>query len=644
VISKSLFFHRPSIPRTLFPVLLCSLLLLDIPALAGNEYIPLQEIKPGMTGYGLTVFEGSRIDTFTVTVIGIQKKVRTAGSLILVEVAGHDLARSSIAQGMSGSPVFLDGRLAGALAFGWGGALRPLAGVTPAREILGLPRDPEPLPGGRPADGADRKGRSGVDMMRLVPGGDGRSLAGDLFGQAAVDQEGANTGNLLRGWPEPEKLARLLLEQDLPEGTGSDGRSPGNWFYSPLGADGSKAAGDPAADEGILRPGSACAVPLVSGDAQLGVMGTVTWVDGKDIFMMGHPFMQRGPVNLPLATAEILTVFPSRQLSFKLGSVGRIVGTVHHDQRAGLSGRLGVVPELIPVEAEVELPGGGRLEERWRKYSFQVVQDPQLTPTLVFWSLYNALLVEGDDASRQNLEYTITIEWEDSGGSAEEPLVLTGVMAGPGGAGRLATEWMAPISLLLNNPFREIRLKAVRASLTISRPMAMATINGVAGPRLLAEPGREFLCRVEVTPRLGAPRLVEVPVVLPADLAPGNYRLAVASAAEMFALDAERAPGKFQVTSLEGMMEILRADRAAGMLVVALLAPGRNLVLAGKELDGLPGRVARVIKSGNLDAAPTLADFVARSHVATDWFLQGHAIRNIKITPGAKPAKQERRP
>ena len=104
----------------------------------GGGFIPLDEITPGMTGYGLTVFAGSKIDTFGVTVVGVQPNVRADGSLLVIEVSGHGLEVSSIAQGMSGSPVYLDGRFAGALAFGWGGALKPFAGVTPAAEILAL--------------------------------------------------------------------------------------------------------------------------------------------------------------------------------------------------------------------------------------------------------------------------------------------------------------------------------------------------------------------------------------------------------------------------------------------------------------------------------------------------------------------------
>ena len=618
-----------------FLALLLLLMGLAVPLFAA-DYIPLAEVSRGMTGYGLTVFEGSRIDTFQVKVLGVQDRVRAAGSLIVVEVGGHGLEDSSIAQGMSGSPIFIDGRFAGALAFGWGGALRPLAGVTPAQEILALPTDIAHTLKPSSMTAAAHRSVAGTSMEPLIHPGDGQALAAAVMAEPGSPPEMTMARNRPDSGETPEELLLQLMD--------TDSKNPGSWFMSPVGfaQTGSAGATDKAA--GSLQPGSSCAVPLITGDAQLGAIGTVTWVEGQDVYMMGHPFLQRGPVNLPLATAEILTIMPSRQLSFKLGYVGEIVGTVHHDQRAGLSGRLGPAPELIPVEVDLVLPTVTGEPGQAKNYNFGVVDDFQLTPTLVFWALFNSLLVEGDDASGQTITYRIELDWEGTDSLDGQPLILSGVSAGPGGVGRLATEWMAPISLLLNNSFAKVRLKGVKARLAVSRPVETAAITGITVPRLVAAPGQDLLCQIEVTPRLGSPEMIEIPVHLPAHLPDGNYRLAVANAAEMFALESQRAAGKFQVTSLNGMLDILRTERSAGTLVVTLLAPGSGMVLDGREMSGLPQRVSRVIRSGNMEAGRTLADIIARRDLPTGWLLQGHAVRNIKVASEAKPAKQERRP
>ncbi|MBU8870418.1 MAG: hypothetical protein KOO60_06080 [Gemmatimonadales bacterium] len=629
------------------------------------EPIPLAEITRGMSGFGLSVFEGSRIDTFEVKVIGVQANTRAAGSLILVEVAGHGLEVSRVVQGMSGSPIFLDGRFAGALAFGWSGSLSPIAGVTPAEEILALPTE-EPL------SSRTRSQVGGGHIRDLIPDGVGTSalaLEMDEFfaggsstrnlsaGSGSGGRDGQDlTYGLKNEWPAPGDLIRSLLSG---MGSATDPSAPGSgsWICQPLnlryvgsgpGKEGTVAYDAVGSDATAapLAPGSACAIPLIIGDALLGAIGTVTWVQGEHVFMMGHPFMQRGPVNFPLASAEILTVLPSRDMSFKMGSIGPIVGSVHHDQRAGLSGRLGVEAPLIPVEVTVESSG---LEpdvpaSETRTFRFQVVDDPFLTPTMVFWALYNSLLVEGDDASLQSVEYTVETTWEGHESLTGKPLILAGTTSGPSGVRGLANQWMAPLAMLLSNPFDPVELKSVQATLRVTKELRDATIVGLTGPRTVARPGSEIVYRVELAPRKGENRFIDFPMTLPDHLAAGPYRIVAASAAEFFALEAQRATGRFQVRSLQDTVELLATPRSPSALVLAVLAPGRGLVLGGKEMSSLPGSVHRLLRGGNLQADPTLADFVLRREQDTTWTLQGHAILELHLPTPNDPRQEERRP
>ncbi len=609
-----------------------ALCLLILPGLSwATDFIPVSEISQGMRGYGLTVFEGSRIDTFAVEVVGIQKRSRVDGNLILIEVFGHDLERSSIVQGMSGSPIYIEGRFAGALAFGWAGSLRPLAGVTPARDILGLPVNPEVA--------EHSLGISNLEtvqsMLPLLAGYTSEpTFALDVLDKApaTVAQHMANVQ-----WPAAEQLIWSLLEEATAS-AGVDLPLEENWYCSPVG-NVSGVTGGNSGSGGTLVPGAACAIPLITGDAMLGATGTVTFTEGDNVLMMGHPFMQRGPVNLPLATAEILTVFPSRQMSFKMANVGEVVGSVHHDQRAGLSGKLGPAPQLVPVTVDIEYS-----DTHQQRYNFQVVDDPLLTPSLVFWTFYNSLLAEGDDASNQNISYEVTSHWQGSDLLDDLPLVVSGVAAGPGGAMSLAGDWMAPFSLLLSNPFQEVKLESVQAKFKISKTLHTARITGLDGPRNLVAGSGPIMVQVEVTPRLGAKRVVEVELPLPANIEAGGYRLVAASAAEFFALEAQRAAGRFQVASLDGTVKILNLDRAADQLVVAILAPGESLMIADREMNHLPGSVSRLLKQGNMQIQSTMADFVSRVTQSMPQALQGHAVRKLRVHPAPVPIKEERRP
>lgn len=595
------------------------------------DYIPVSDISRGMKGYGLTVFEGSRIDTFGVEVVGIQERSRVDGNLILIEVSGHDLERSSIAQGMSGSPIYIEGRFAGALAFGWAGSLRPLAGVTPARDILNLPVNPESVPN------SAQLSRSGMvqDMLPLLAGLDSDpEFAAEVLG-GAVNRNSLEKNATM--WPAADRLILDLLKE-ATSAVGAGFLEQEYWYCNPVGG-GSSSGGTSQGSAEPLKPGSACAVPLITGDAMLGVTGTVTWVEGNDVLMMGHPFMQRGPVNLPLATAEVLTVFPSRQMSFKMATVGGIVGSVHHDQRAGLAGKVGPAPRMIPVSVDVEFLGS-----HTRHYDFEVVEDPLLTPSLVFWTLYNSLLAEGDDASNQNISYEVKSHWRGPSILENSPLVISGVAAGPGGAMSLAGDWMSPFSLLLSNPFQKVALDKVQARFRISNSLNTARITGLDGPRNVRIGAEQVTVQVEVTPRRGVKEVVEVELKLPANIKAGAYRLVAASASEFFALEAQRAAGRFQVASFDGAVKILTMARGADDLMVAILAPGQGLMIADRQMNHLPGSVSRLLQKGNMQIQTTMADYVARENQPMPFALQGHAVRKLRIHSAPMPVKEERRP
>jgi hypothetical protein len=436
------------------------------------------------------------------------------------------------------------------------------------------------------------------------------------------------------GWVAPEAVARRLLAPLLGEEP-----TPAGWVCrpagSPVAATASSATGSAPA---TLVPGGACAIALVLGDAQLGAVGTVTWVDGRDVWMMGHPFMQRGPVRLPLATAEIVTLFPSRQMSFKMGSIGEVVGTVHQDRRPALTGQLGTEPPLLPVTVGIRDPRGEST------YEFEVADDPLLAAALVFWSAYNALLVEGDDASLQTVRWTLDLDWRSDLESGTQRLRLAGAGAGPGGAAALGQGLMAPLNLLLANPFHDVSLERVAISLETSPGLATATVLGLTAPRRVAAGTAILPVSVEIEPRRGERRNLDVALKLPAGLAPGRHRLVVANAAEFFALEAQRAAGLFQVADLAATVELLAAERGPGTLTLALLVPGNNVVVRGRELTALPGSLRQTVRRSAGQEGRTLADFVARRDVPTEWLLTGHAVLDLEVTATDAPLEPERRP
>jgi len=587
--------------------------------------LPLDGVRTGMKGHGLTVVRGSEVERFEVEVLGVVRNSAPGRSLIVVSLSGLGLEETGVVAGMSGSPVYVDGKLLGAVSFGWQGALRPIAGVTPAGELLGVSA---PIAGPPVTRGAVSQ-----DLTTLFGADADQGLATALFADAP-----AAVSSPALPWPvvsagiSAEDLA-LALVPGLATTVGSDGRLPFG-LYSLAAGD---ATGRPAT-AATLTPGSACAVVLVSGDAQLGAIGTTSLVDGDQVVLMGHPFLQVGPVDLPLATAEVVTMFPSRVMSFKMASAGTVVGRVTHDQRAGLAGRLGECAPTVPVKVRIE--GGAVVQQ----YAYEVALEPQLTPALAFWCVHNSLLASGDDGSLQTVSYDLTTRWRTAAGEDLAPVRLTGVTAGPGSVAALGSEWVPLLRLLMNSRHASLVPTAVEAVLHAQRPLDAALIVGAQAPARVA-PGETFAVAVDLEAWRGAPRRETVELTVPADLVPGRYKVGVASATEFFALDAQRAPGLFQDDNLAATLALLAVPRSPSTLVVALVSPDAGFVAGGRELAHLPGSVRRALRDGPAHAStPTLATYAARAERELGLLLQGNAVIDLEIQSPPRPVAEEKRP
>lgn len=590
---------------------------------------PLDDVKPGLHGFGLTVFAGTAVDTFGVEVLGVRRHASPGGDVILVELSGHGLETSAVAQGMSGSPVYIDGKLLGAVSFGWQGALRPIAGVTPARELLEVSAQPVTTPAAR---AADRQGLSGCFGSAAA-----RALAAELLPGLPLPEPTGSVVPTVRPGMGPEALA-LALVPGLADLVAGDGKLPFGLYASAAGELASPSSSAAVAAPNTLTPGSACAVVLVAGDAQLGAIGTTSLVDGDRVVLMGHPFLQVGPVDLPLATAEVVTMFPSRVMSFKMASAGPVIGRVTHDQRAGLAGRLGEFATTVPVEVRVE--DGDDV----RQYAYDVALEPQLTPTLAFWCVQNSLLAVGDDASLQTVTYDLTTRWRTAAGDVLPPVVLSGVTAGPGSLAGVGTDWVPLLRLLMSSRHAALVPTSIEAVVRTRRPVEAALITGAQAPAQVA-PGDSFHVVVDLERWRGPRQRETLTLTVPPGLPPGRYRLGVANASEFFALDAQRAPGLFQDDNLDATFALLAAPRSPSTLVAALVAPQGSYVAGGRELPHLPGSVRRALAEAPAEAAtPTSASYAARAERELGLLLQGHAIIDLDIQSPPRPAAQEMRP
>ena len=530
-------------------------------------------LKPGQKAVVKTVFSGGRVEEFDAEIVGVLKGGRAEGDLILAKATSERVIRSGVAQGMSGSPVYVDGRLIGALSSGWSFSREPLFGVTPIGEMLAVLDLPTAT--GDPGTA----GPAGIEAPR------GSSRFGEF--RWSDDPEPAE--------PVPIAPATRTLPAALPVPLLCGGMNPGvediaRRMFAPLGlavTPGGRAAdGGPPADS--LQPGAAVAVDILTGDVQLSAIGTLTWRDGDRVLIFGHPLFQSGDVRLPLSTASITTIVASDLASFKLGVRGRAVGTLTQDRRAAMSGRLGATPALLPVAVGVS--SGGRAP---RRFQFSSIEDRLLAPQIVAIAALNSLLESGGVGANQTLRWSVRLTRRGA-----PPLTIGDVVAGDTPATELAAAVTAPLRFLYNNPFDRLDLDSVA--------VAIETVPGreqwiLRSARLLdaaVRPGGTVRVECDLERWHGERTTVPLAITMPEEAPDGRYVLWLGGGPELSRYEASRLPGRYRPTSLDDAWRRLADMRASSGLYASLFASAPEVTREGRDYPELPVSALALLAGG----------------------------------------------
>jgi len=547
---------------------------------------PLAEVQRGQTGYGLSVFAGSEPERFDVEVIGVMNNTRPGLSAILARLSGHDLERSGVVAGMSGSPVYIDDRLVGAVAYSYPFGFDAIAGITPIEAMRDVPAG---TLSGVPASPAARTAVGWRDLVQRDFGSDRIekdlalwSPAGAAGGRSAVQWSAAGFGG------RPLDLLQGAVGELAP------------WVIM-AGTAASGTAG-PSAAAGELVPGSAVAMVLVRGDLSLAASGTVTDRHGDDVLAFGHPVFGLGPASLPMARAEVVTMIANRYNSFRLSNVGDLVGTFDQDRAAGARGRLGPVPAMIPVD--VRLRGASH-----RDYRMEVADLPLLSPLLIAISAYGALDAGAYANGPQglDLEARFVIAGHDD-------LVVRQTFDGAQAAPESITYLYGFGAFLQLNDLEAVDLERVDVELTqVDRPR-LATLIGAYPDHSEVEPGDTVTLSVEFQAFRGARYRRSVETVVPATVPDGRYVLLVGDGTSMDAarLGVEHREPETFAQALRLMQSFHPRDE---LHVVGLLVdPG--LAVAGDVLPSLPGSVRSIFSGGGPGTVQPLGLAIAHETVA----------------------------
>lgn len=565
---------------------LVALLALAVPVSARpTDIMPANEIAPGMKGYGFSdLGDGKGVQRFEVEIVGLLKSYAPKQDLILARVTGTTLEKTGIIAGMSGSPIYVDGRLVGALAYGWPFSREPICGITPIQSMLDIRKAPAAPP--VPIGGAATRAAAFVSAFR------DRSFAtpfSALLSPLKAQPAGAGPLPL----PLPVSLSGTLL----PGSVFGEVADAAGWLVTPSGASATSAgkAPPPPPPPPSLEPGSAVAAVLLSGDMVLSATGTVTWVDGNSVLAFGHPFLSMGPVDMPMASAEVLTVLPSLYRSFKFASSGPVLGSVSQDRSTGILGSFGGAPKMVPVTIRMksdDLPT--------QTFRFEVVHNAMLTPILLAVAVDNVLTTLEKRAGER------TIVWKSSIETSDRPVRWDSVFSGLSAKDDAVASLALLTNFLMANEFRDLAIRGVDVEISHSDRLQSARLIHVEALKERVRPGDTVPVWVDLEDFRGGPRRVVLSARVPADAPPGPMTLFVGDGNAATAYDLSLFPP--DPHSLDQVLDFLGRVRPANTLNLIAYRAAPGALVNGEALAALPPSRAAVLHDrGPGDGTPDLA-------------------------------------
>ncbi|HSD28589.1 MAG TPA: SpoIVB peptidase S55 domain-containing protein, partial [Vicinamibacteria bacterium] len=553
-----------------------------------------------------------------VRILGVlENAVGPRQSLILARLEGGPLEQTGVIAGMSGSPVFVDGRLVGAVAYSFPFGKEPIAGITPIGDMVAAAESTAPRAAsarlhpsaeGAPAAPLDRAAVAAAlrrPLRSLLPAGfQGEALppgvAGATLSPLALP--------LVFSGFEPETF-------DWARGIFS------TMGFAPVMGGGGGTAPGPLPD---LVPGAAVGVSLVEGDLDLSVTGTITDIEGGRVYAFGHPFYNLGPTRFPLKKAWVYSIFPSLQVSWKIAAALDAVGTMDQDRTTTIAGRLGEAPRMIPVEVRLRSPRAAE-----RTFRFRMVEDELFTPVLGYVSLLSVL--QGHERAIGAATLRVDARLALAGG--REVRVLD-VVAGQQPAQRAAAVLAGPLALLVGNEFGRVTLEALQVSVDAAETLDTATlVRAWVDRRLPLRPGTVAPVKVQLRTRRGETVTETLEVPIPPSAPTGTYTLLVADAATMDAVEQREVRQRFEARDLDHLLRELNRLRVGSRIYARLTRPAGGAVVGGEYLPSLPGSVLSVLSSPDqgTSVVPLPASPVWTGELATDRAVSGWRQLSVSV-------------
>jgi len=568
------------------------------------EIITVAEVRRGMRGTAWTVFEGTQPEPIGVEILGVLKDVNgPKGDVIIARLQGGRIEYTGVVAGMSGSPVYVDGKLLGAIAFRIGlFSKEAIAGITPIEYMLEINEmDRSPAPQSQAAPSAPRAtvGRSASPAT-----GDGDDL--EPYAQYLT--------------PIEAPLVFSGFSADTVQRFAPRFASAG--VVPVMGAGGASNAPQPEP----LVPGSAVSAELIRGDMNIAATCTVTYADAERLLACGHPLLQFGMVDIPMTKANVVTTVASPYVAFKIVNSTEEAGSFVQDRHTGILGRFQRAPEMIPVTVTVH--GSSHPKQ----FHFEVLNNPRLTPVAVMATVYNAL--QGVNESGEEITYRMQGKIAVAG----YPDVGLQNMYAPGENAFLPTAFMVAMALgdrfgrIYDNPYERPNIRGVELDFDLVRERRWARLESARTDVTEARPGDEITVEAVLRPYRGERIVRQIPVKVPTSTPKGTLHILI-SDGETLDRARRMSSGFSRRLDLGNPIALLNKEHLNHFLYVSLLEPNPQAMVEDKVMPALPLSVMNVMEGmrGTQDMVVVGESAVNESATPLDYVVSGSQIISVTI-------------
>jgi len=578
----------------------------DAPAI-----FPLSQVQPGMKGVAYTIFAGDEIEKVDLVVLGVlHDALGPKQDIILVQLLGEKVEHTGVVAGMSGSPVYFDGKLAGALSLKLGAFTKEAIGaVTPIENMLDVQNAPEPA-----ANATLQSSGSSIQPANIE---NTFSAARIPLPENYARQISAGAGQFLVPIETP-----LITTGLYPETIALFSKQLSAWGMSMMA--GGTAAPSPA--DAQLKPGDMVGVELIRGDLSISPGCTVTTVDHGKILACGHPIFSFGNVSMPLARAHVITTLASSMASTKIISTGGTIGTLTQDRVTAIGGRLGEGPPMIPVD--VTLVTG----DAQKQFHFEIIESPQLTPLLVALATYNGVVgntAYGEGSTLQldgeiAIKGHTTVTLKDLFPPTDNPV--------PGGF-FVAADVQSTFAQIYSNPYEIPHIAAIHLRVTALPERRAATIDDAWVEANEVRPGQTVAVKVQLRPYRGPAFVQEFPITIPMQAARGPLQLVVSDAETVNrTVQSLAASSQGQLPGLEELIKLMNREHQNDRLYATLMQPTPTLMVEDKVMPNAPASAINVLDQRQ---SPGGARLLYQSK-AGEWSVDMHQVisgeRTLTIT------------